>query len=86
VKYNLVIQRAASRFLNALLDNKLKSRINDSIALLADNPRHPQCKKMAGFANLYRIRVGDYRVIYEINDGTITVLVLTIGHRSDIYR
>jgi mRNA interferase RelE/StbE len=41
---------------------------------------------MVGHPNRYRIRVGDYRIIYEVNDGIITVLVLAIGHRREVYR
>ncbi|MFI5218365.1 MAG: type II toxin-antitoxin system RelE/ParE family toxin [Bacteroidia bacterium] len=59
---------------------KLKRAIN----LLAQNPRPQGCKKLEGRAG-YRIRVGDYRVIYEIRDDILAVFILAAGHRKNIY-
>ena len=53
---------------------------------LATEPRPPSVVKMQGDPNLWRIRVGDYRIVYEIHDGRVLILVLKIGHRKDIYR
>ena len=47
---------------------------------------HQGAKKLQGFENRYRIRVGDYRIIYEIHDNRLLVIVLEVGHRSHIYR
>jgi mRNA interferase RelE/StbE len=52
---------------------------------LEDNPRPINCKKLR-VINAYRIRIGDYRIIYEIKDDILIVVVLKIGHRKDIYR
>ena len=64
---------------------KFADRIAASIDKLAANPRPPGCVKLVGFDSEYRIRVGDYRIIYQINDNVLVILVLEIGHRKDIY-
>ena len=68
-----------------LLDAKLKTRLDESIESLATDPRPPGCRKLAGISDRYRLRVGDYRIIYCIDDGKVTVLVLAIGHRREVY-
>jgi len=60
----------------------LRTAIDD----LEQNARPSGCVKLAGEPDLYRIRVGDYRIIYQVNDLKLTVLVLAIGHRRDVYR
>lgn len=59
-------------------------RVRDAIRDLANTPRPPGCKKLVG-RDGWRIRVGDYRVIYEIDDSTRIVTVVHIGHRRDVY-
>ncbi len=83
--YTVAYAGSSAKFLSKLRDEKLKGRIDQAIADLSADPRPPQCKKMVGHINRYRVRVGDYRIIYEINDGTITILVLAIGHRKEVY-
>jgi len=61
-------------------------RIAPRIAALADELRPPGVKKLSGEAELYRIRVGDYRVIYAIEDVELVVLVVMVGDRKDVYR
>jgi mRNA interferase RelE/StbE len=53
---------------------------------LRNDPRPPGVKKLSGHADLYRVRVGDYRVVYTVDDANQTVLITALGHRSDIYR
>lgn len=60
-------------------------RIRDAIRSLTNQPRPAGCTKLRGREG-WRIRIGVYRVIYEINDSTQTITVLDIGHRRDIYR
>jgi mRNA interferase RelE/StbE len=60
----------------------LRTAIDD----LEQNARPFGCVKLAGEPDLYRIRVGDYRIIYQVNDLKLTVLVLAIGHRREVYR
>ena len=57
-----------------------------AIEALADEPRPPGVKKLVGSEHIYRIRVGDYRVIYGIDDRALLLLVQRIRHRSDVYR
>lgn len=67
------------------LEAKVRVRIAERIEALEDDPRPPGCKKMAG-ADLWRIRIGDYRVVYSIEDAQLIVLVVRVGHRREIYR
>ncbi|MFI5116312.1 MAG: type II toxin-antitoxin system RelE/ParE family toxin [Terriglobales bacterium] len=61
-------------------------RIGARIEALADNPHPPGTRKMTGEEHAYRIRIGDYRVVYDVLEDVIVVLVLRIGHRKDVYR
>jgi mRNA interferase RelE/StbE len=63
-----------------------QQRIRARIDALAENPRPPGCKKLAGADSLYRIRVGMYRVVYSIEDARLVVLITRIGHRREVYR
>ena len=56
------------------------------VELLARQPRPAGAKKLVGGRGEWRVRTGDYRIIYEIDDGVLLVLVLAVGHRRDIYR
>ena len=64
---------------------ELRRRIMQSIDKLANNPRPPGCEKLKT-RDAYRIRVGDYRVIYEVHDAVLIVLVIKIAHRGEVYR
>ena len=67
------------------LDKQAIPVIKGAIAELADNPRPHGYKKLKG-EDAYRIRVGDYRIIYEIEDNIILVTVVSVGHRKDVYK
>jgi len=84
MKYTILIERYAQKQIMKL-DKKVIPLIKASIADLADNPRPYGYKKLRG-EDAYRMRVGDYRVIYEIDDGKIIVTVVSVGHRKDIYK
>jgi mRNA interferase RelE/StbE len=83
---SVFLSRRAEKFLAGLRDAKLYSRLRAAINELAQNARPSGCVKLAGEPDLYRIRVGDYRIIYQVTDPKLTVLVLSIAHRRDIYR
>lgn len=68
------------------LSRDLKERLRPHIDALAADPRPSGVRKLAGSEGLYRIRVGDYRVIYEVRDDELLVLVVRVGHRRDVYR
>ena len=85
MKYAVLLEKSAARFLLRLRDAKLKSRLDEAIESLAGDPRPSGCRKLAGTSDRYRVRVGDYRIVYRIDDGKVTVLVLLIGHRREVY-
>ena len=85
MRYAVSLEKSAARFLLRLRDAKLKVRLDEAIESLANEPRPPGCRKLAGTSDRYRIRVGDYRIVYRIDDGKVTVLVLVIGHRREVY-
>jgi mRNA interferase RelE/StbE len=87
VDYTITIRPTAGRALKKLVEND-RDRIARAIQALGSGPRPDRCRKMRGSHNppRYRIRVGDYRVIYTIDDAVKAVTVVLIGHRSDIYR
>jgi len=82
--YDIVFTKAARRGLLGIREVDRK-RIARRIDGLGDNPRPQGVRKLQGAENLYRIRVGDYRVIYSIDDGLLTVIIIRIGNRRDIY-
>lgn len=61
-------------------------RFFDAIEALEENPRPSGCVKLAGDENLYRIRVGDYRIVYEIRDSVLIVTIIKVRHRREVYR
>lgn len=63
-----------------------RRRIQAAIELLAETPRPPAAKKLSGSSGDWRVRTGEYRIIYEIRDAQLIVLVLAMGHRRDIYK
>ena len=63
---------------------RIRSRIGNAIRALAADPRPPGCNKLTGGADYFRIRVGDYRVLYEVRDRDVLVLVIKIGHRREV--
>ena len=68
------------------LERKERKKILERVAKLGSNPRPPGCKKMHDKQSTYRIRAGDYRVIYQIRDSRLIVLVARVGNRRDVYR
>jgi mRNA interferase RelE/StbE len=82
--YRVEISRRAAKVVTSL-DKPLRRKILAAIDALSGNPRPAGCKKLAD-QQAWRIRVGDYRVIYEIHDQVLLVTVVDIGHRREIYR
>lgn len=83
--YEIHLTRSAKRQFGRL-PAEMKRRIAAAIDGLMEDPRPPGCIKLSGPENLYRLRVGDYRIIYDIQDEAVTVLVVKIGHRREVYR
>jgi mRNA interferase RelE/StbE len=84
VIYQLSILRRAMKELGRLPEGEYE-RVRDAVAALADDPRPAGCTKLTGREG-WRIRVGNYRVIYEIDDARRQVAVVHVGHRRDVYR
>jgi mRNA interferase RelE/StbE len=82
-EYTVLILPSAQKQLSKL-PNAMASRIEDKLLELEGDPRPPGCKKLRG-RDAWRIRIGDYRAIYEINDNRLIVTVITIGHRREVY-
>ncbi|MBK1654094.1 type II toxin-antitoxin system RelE family toxin [Allochromatium vinosum] len=82
--YSLKIRKSAQKSL-AKISSAFQSKIIESIRDLSINPRPSGCKKLSG-RGAWRIRVGDYRIIYEIYDGELVVAVILVGHRSEVYK
>lgn len=83
--YRIEFTKSAERDLRALPENILK-RVDARILSLAEQPCPDGVTKLVGRGDLYRVRVGDYRVIYEIQDAVILVTIIRVRHRSDVYR
>ena len=83
--YRILLKPSAERELNRL-PLALTERIERTIDALAADSRPPGVKKMQGAANLWRVRVSDYRIVYEIHDREIVIVVLRLANRKDVYR
>jgi mRNA interferase RelE/StbE len=83
--YQIVFTRSAAKELEAL-PVPFAQRILARIEALASTPRPTGCRKLVGSDNLWRIRVGDYRVVYSIDDPQESIEVIAIRHRRDAYR
>ncbi len=82
--YRVALTASAEKELKRL-SGQLNARIVPRLENLASNPRPPGCKKLKGGDNEWRIRVGDYRVVYAIDDAKLLVEVTRIRHRSEVY-
>ena len=82
--YRVEVAAAAVRQLRKL-DRSAQRRVQAAIELLAAEPRPNGSKKLVGGDGEWRVRTGDYRIVYEIHDDVLLVLVIAIGHRREIY-
>ena len=82
--YSIVFKKSATKQIR-LLPKQMLSKVASAIDELADDPRPASCKKLQGFNDTYRIRIGDYRVLYTVDDSIVTVEVVKVGNRKDIY-
>ena len=84
MKYSIDIRKKAGKSLSKI-PTKIRNKIIAQIKELSEDPYPPACKKLTG-REAWRIRIADYRVIYEVEDGKLIILVLHIAHRKDVYR
>lgn len=85
MRYHVDLARRAQKFL-ASQSKDIQQQIGEKIDVLESDPRPPGHKHLHGFKDLYRVRCGDYRIVYTIRDTQLLVLVIQIGHRRDVYR
>ena len=84
MKFQIILPKSVQKELDRLPD-EIANRMLARLAGLETNPRPADVKKLKG-RDAWRIRVGDYRVIYEIHDRILQIIVITVGHRREIYR
>jgi mRNA interferase RelE/StbE len=84
LRYTVEINRSAERELKSLTPN-LARRIGERLRALAENPHPAQSKRLRGSPN-FRLRVGDYRVVYSVDDAAWRVTIVAVGHRREVYR
>ena len=85
-RYRIEYEPAARKTLRAIRDRRLKLTLLAALEGLMDDPRPAGCKKLVGVVDEWRVRVGDWRIIYRIEDGRLVVLVVRVGPRKDVYR
>ena len=85
MKYRIEFKKSAAKVLKKL-PKQDRRRIRDKIDNFAENLPDPITTKMKGDNPFHRVRVGDYRIIYEIQEDTLVILVLKMGHRKEVYR
>lgn len=83
--FSVVIAPSALRQLRKL-DPTARRRVQAAIELLAAEPRPPAAKRLVNFEGEWRVRVGDYRIVYDVHDDELVVLVLSAAHRREVYR
>ncbi len=83
-KYSLDIKQSAQKELDAL-DDAVFTRIDRKILALADDPRPAGCKKLKGYKDQWRVRAGDWRVLYIIDDAAKLISITRIAHRREVY-
>ena len=84
--YAVYLKPAAARALKRVIDASMRRRLGRAIEALAAQPRPPGVKALQGEPGVLRLREGDYRILYRVDDKVLTVLVVTIGHRREVYR
>jgi mRNA interferase RelE/StbE len=83
--YSVQLTGAAQKELDKL-PKKAAAKVLAALRDLREEPRPQGCKKLVGTKNTFRVRVGDYRVVYEVYDDKVLVLVIRVRHRKDAYR
>lgn len=85
-RYSVQIKPSAVKEIEAVDLKKTRQRIVERIQALADNPRPPGCEKLSGYRDRYRLREGQYRIVYSIEDKELLVYVVKVGDRKEVYR
>ena len=83
--YEIEITRTAEKQLKKLARED-QARVVAAIVALADEPRPRGSRKLAGYDDVFRIRVGSYRILYSVSGGRLVIIILKVGHRREVYR
>ena len=84
-KYKIEISRSAEKQLRKLPRGE-QQRIVEAVLALTDEPVPRGARKLGGYDDVFRIRVGRYRILYSVSSGTLVIIFVKIGHRKDVYR
>lgn len=84
-RYRIEFSHRAAKAYRGLPED-VRRRIEPKIDALGENPRPHGARKIEGEETAYRVRVGDYRIVYEVQDRALTVVVMNVGHRREVYR
>lgn len=84
-RYELRLKASVAKEIEAIEPKKLRRQIVNRLEALTADPRPPGCEKLAGYSDRYRVRQGDYRIVYRIEDDVLVVFVVKVGHRREIY-
>jgi mRNA interferase RelE/StbE len=84
--YKVLIKKSAAKELEAIAGKKDRARITQRILALSENPRPAGVEKLSGTTEKYRIRQGNFRILYEIQDNVLIVYIVQIGDRKEVYR
>ncbi len=84
--YRLRIKRSAAKEIEGIEPRKLRRQVVGRIQALAANPRPRGCEKLAGVGERYRVRQGSLRIVYEVRDDELVVVLVKVGHRRDVYK
>ena len=84
--YRLVIKASARKELEQVEPKKFRQRLVGALERLALDPRPPGSEKLAGAYDAYRIRQGDYRAVFSVDDEACVVAIVKVGHRREVYR
>jgi mRNA interferase RelE/StbE len=85
-RYSLRVKDSAAKEIERIEPKKVRRQVVRRIQSLAANPRPAGCQKLAGTGDRYRLRQGSYRIVYEVRDEELVVVLVKVGHRSDVYR
>jgi mRNA interferase RelE/StbE len=85
-EYRLLIKASAAKEIEAIGTKVDRQRIIERIRMLARDPRMPGSEKLAGYSDRYRVRQGQYRIVYLIDDERHEITIYRVGHRKDVYR
>jgi len=86
VMYGVLLRPPAQKFLRKRRDKALTTRLIAAMRGWADNPRPAGAEKLTGMEDLHRFRIGDSRILYQVQDAVLPVLVVKLGHRREVYR